>query len=380
MSGNRFEFLEFGDERHAVPSEGQTDAAPEAVGSTPQNLRDADGMPLAQVKITDPRGYGAVLRAQREEAGTVVPGTQTGRAKTHLRLAEIIGERGVKAGQFNSPTGLSVDRSGVLYVANSYNHRVQRVTPSGGVAVIGGRGSGRGQFLSPQGIATDRERAFYIVEQGNSRVQKFSSQGVLQLIFGKSGSGNGEMRGPMGIAVSPGTGDIFVADTGNRRVQRFSKDGLFLGLIGAPGGLYTPLVSPQAVAIDAGDNLFVADTVARRVVQYDPQGRPVERFAGLVLAQPRALAMDVGGLLYVADSAAPEPMASEEAGRVQCIDLGARRLRGDVRYGERARALARPSGLAVSPLVEQGEAASLGFGDLYVSDTRNHRILRYVWN
>jgi len=283
-----------------------------------------------------------------------------------------------------------VDRSGVLYVADSYNHRVQRVTPSGGVAIIGGRGSGRGQFLSPQGIATDRERAFYIVEQGNHRVQKFSSQGVLQLIFGKSGSGHGELRGPMGIAVSPGTGDIFVADTGNHRIQRFSKNGQFLGLIGAPGGLYAPLVSPQAVAIDAGDNLFVADTLARRVVQYDPQGRrvvqydpqgrPVERFAGLVLAQPRALAVDPAGLLYVADSAAPEPMASEEAGRVQCVDLGARHLRGEVRYGERARALARPSGLAVSPFMEHGETAGLGFGDLYVSDTRNHRILRFVWN
>jgi len=380
MSGNRFEFLEFGDEHHSPSADSQTDAAPDAVGGTPQNLRDPDGTPLAQVRITDPRGYGAVLRAQREESAAVVPGTQAGRAKTQLRLAEIIGERGTNAGQFNSPTGLSVDRSGVLYVADSYNHRVQRVTPSGGVAIIGGRGSGRGQFLSPQGIATDRERAFYIVEQGNHRVQKFSSQGVLQLMFGKSGSGHGEMRGPMGIAVSPGTGDIFVADTGNHRIQRFNKEGQFLGLIGAPGGLYAPLVSPQAVAVDAGDNLFVADTLARRVVQYDPQGRPVQRFAGLALAQPRALAVDPGGLLYVADSAPPTPMAAEEAGRVQCIDMGARHLRGEVRYGERARALARPSGLAVSPFVEQGEAASLGFGDLYVSDTRNHRILRFVWN
>jgi len=380
MSGNRFEFLEFGDERQSPLSEPGADALPDAVGSAPQNLRDADGTPLAQVRVTDPRGYGAVLRAQREEFATTVPGTQPSRMKTQLRLAEIIGERGTRAGQFNSPTGLSVDRSGVLFVADSYNHRVQRVTPSGGVAIIGGRGSGRGRFLSPQGIATDWERAFYIVEQGNHRVQKFSSQGVLQLMFGRPGGGQGEMRGPMGIAVSSGTGDIFVADTGNHRIQRFNKDGQYLGAIGAPGGLYAPLVSPQALAVDAGENLFVADTQARRVVQYDPQGRPVQRFAGLALAQPRALAFDGAGLLYVADSAPPESMATEEAGRVQCFDLAANHQRGEVRYGERARALARPSGLAVSPLVEQGEAASLGFGDLYVSDTRNHRILRFVWN
>ncbi len=380
MSGNRFEFLEFGDEHQSQPPEAPSDAAPEAVGGTPQNLREPDGTPLSQVRVTDPRGYGALLREIRGESAAVVPGTQSARAKTQLRLAEIIGERGVGAGQFNSPTGLSVDRSGVLYVADSYNHRVQRVTPSGGVAIIGGRGNGRGQFLSPQGIATDKERAFYVVEQGNHRVQKFSAQGVLQLMFGKPGGGQGELRGPMGIAVSLSTGDIFVADTGNHRVQRFSREGQFLGLIGAPGGLYTPLVSPQAVAVDAGDNLFVADTLARRVVQYDPQGRPVPRLAPLALAQPRALAVDVGGLLYVADSLPPEPMATDEAGRVQCIDLGASFLRGEVRYGERGRVLARPSGLAVSPLMEQSEAASLGFGDLYVSDTRSHRILRFVWN
>lgn len=380
MSGNRFEFLEFGDEPPRLPSETQPPGAPEAVGGTPQNLREPDGTPLSQVRITDPRGYGALLREVRGEAGAVVPGTQSARAKTQLRLAEIIGERGIKAGQFNSPTGLSVDRSGVLFVADSYNHRVQRITPSGGVAIVGGRGGGRGQFLSPQGIATDRERAFYIVEQGNHRVQKFSSQGVLQLIFGRVGSGHGEMQGPMGIAVSPATGDIFVADTGNHRVQRFSREGHFLGLIGAPGGLYAPLVSPQAVAVDAGDNLFVADTSARRVVQYDPQGRPVPPREPLALAQPRALAVDPGGLLYLADSLPPASMETEEAGRVQCIELASGRLRGEVRYSERARVLARPSGLAVSPLVEQGEAAGLGFGDLYVSDTRNHRILRFVWN
>jgi len=125
MSGNRFEFLEFGDERRLPPPDAETNAAPEAVGSTPQDLREPDGTPLAQVRTTDLRGYGALLREVREEAATTVPGTHQARAKTQLRLAEIIGERGINAGQFNTPTGLSVDRSGVLYVADSYNHRVR---------------------------------------------------------------------------------------------------------------------------------------------------------------------------------------------------------------------------------------------------------------
>ena len=105
------------------------------------------------------------------------------------------------------------------------------------MAIIGCRGAGRGQFLSPQGIATDARSAFYIVEQGNSRVQKFSAQGALELIFGRGGHGEGELRSPTGIAVAPGSGDIYVADTGNSRVLRFDAEGNFLSTLGAAGGL-----------------------------------------------------------------------------------------------------------------------------------------------
>ncbi len=294
-------------------------------------------------------------------------------------MAEVIGSQGVGAGQFNVPTGLAVDAGGVLFVADSYNHRLQRITPDGGVSPIGGRGSGRGQFLSPQGVATDARQAFYVVEQGNHRVQKYSVNGVLELIFGRPGRGRGEFRGPMGIAVAPGTGDIYVADTGNRRVQRFDREGNFLSMIGASGGLYAPLVSPQALAVDACDNLFVADTFAHRIVQYDPLGRPVSQFRPGGLQGPCALGCDATGLLYVADNAPSEAGDLAVTGRIHVMNAGSGKGHSVVTSLNGSGPLLRPGGLAVT------RAAGIVSGDgvpaeLYVADTMNHRILRLVWN
>lgn len=377
MSDNRFEFLEIGD--------AELRPAPEPAPAPPPPRAPAapDGTALSQVRVSDPRGYQAFLD-QQESAEAITAAGRRARGgppgEPRLRLAEVIGGQGVGAGQFNGPTGLALDADGVLFVADSYNHRIQRITPDGGVSPIGGRGGGRGQFLSPQGMATDARRAFYIVEQGNHRVQKYSATGVLQLIFGRPGRGRGEMHGPMGIAVAPGTGDIYVADTGNRRVQRFDCEGNFLSVLGASGGLYAPLVSPQALAVDARDNLFVADTFAHRVVQYDPLGRPVTQFHPAGLQGPCALACDAAGLLYVGDSAPPEAGDMRPtAGRVHALGVETGATKNVVTSLNGSGPLLRPGGLAVTKPagMRSGDGAP---AELYVADTMNHRVLRFVWN
>ena len=273
MSADRFNFLEFGEDEADA---GQTapEDQPEPVAREITAELFADGSTMAQVKFADPRGYG--VYQDEDEDGEVTLSSlaaQVGKPPTKLRVVEVFGERGVKAGQFHYPTGLAADGAGVLFIADAHNHRVQRVTPGGGVSVIGGRGSGRGQFLSPQGVATDAEDSFYVVEQGNHRVQKFTRGGALVLVFGRQGRAEGELNGPTAISVAPLTGDIFLADTGNSRVQRFDAEGRFLNAIGAPGGYFPHLSSPQAVATEPGGGLAVADTFAQRLLRYDPLGR-----------------------------------------------------------------------------------------------------------
>ncbi len=394
MSSDRFNFLEFEEEgeeareaavHHQVPEPPQRDITGE---------RLADGTRLAEVRITDLRGY---RMSEDDEEDDIVTLRSLAASKpaalTKLRVTEVFGERGDKAGQFHYPTGMAVDSAGILFIADSYQHRLQRITPSGGVAVIGGRGAGHGQFLSPQGIATDAEDAFYVVEQGNHRVQKFTREGVLALVFGRQGRGEGELHGPTAITVAPGSGDIFIADTGNNRLQRFDFEGRFLGVLGA-AGLYGPgLSSPQALAANPGGSLYAADTLASRLVRFDPMGRPDFQIGGakprpdrngiaplslqpLSLHQPRALALDRAGLLYVADGGEPDTITGETRGRLQCLSLTDGRVLATVeKVGRSLGALLRPGGLAVSRTLP-GEP---GRGDLYVADTMNHRVLRFVW-
>src|SRR4051812_41821823 len=137
MSSNRFDFLELGDESK------RPDADAAQNGGTPQdqNLHignkgtDAEGRPIAQVTVTEQRGYYDMLLQAQKAAGE--PAIALALQQDHpgaFCLTETIGQRGVLSGEFNFPTGLAVDAEGVLFVAVSYNHRVQRITPDGGVA------------------------------------------------------------------------------------------------------------------------------------------------------------------------------------------------------------------------------------------------------
>lgn len=378
MSGNRFEFLEIG-EKAAVPAvdDDKVDPAIAAPGREPIGPRDSFGRPLSEVRPGDLHepGHSLALEQQAKPA-LLTPASYS--APSQLRVAEVIGTRGAAVGQFNFPTGVAVDSGGVLYVADSYNHRIQRITPNGGVAIIGNRGAGHGQFLSPQGVATDARSAFFIVEQGNNRVQKYSVQGILQLCFGRPGRGAGELRNPTGIAVAPGSGDIYVADTGNARVQRFDCEGNFLATLGAVGGIYPALVSPQALSVDAYDNLYVADTFAHCIVRYDSLGRHIGRVNCGPLREPRALASDPRGMLYVADTAPGSDINSE--GRLQALEPATGTSRASVVKMNGTGTLQRPGGVAVSHIADGGASAQQSFSDVYVADTLNHRILRFAWN
>src|SRR5579884_1726470 len=112
-----------------------------------------------------------------------------------LRAVEVIGEPGTEAGQFNAPTGLCVDPWGSLYVADSNNHRVQRITPAGQVFVYGRPGMASGQMWGPQGVAVHPSGRFlFVAEQGTHRVHCF------QLDNGASQGFVTGFRGPSGVA------------------------------------------------------------------------------------------------------------------------------------------------------------------------------------
>src|SRR5438876_644981 len=140
-------------------------------------------------------------------------------AAPRWKVVEVIGGPGTAAGEFAAPGGLAVDDSGNLYVADSYNHRIQRISPQGDVFTMGRRGSRPGEFLNPQAVAVafdeaSGERRLYVLEQGNHRIQCFDPGGTLLAVWGGDGSAWEAFHAPMGLAVDP-TGSLLVADPEN---------------------------------------------------------------------------------------------------------------------------------------------------------------------
>ena len=131
------------------------------------------------------------------------------------------GTNGSGNGQFNTPRGVAVDGTGNVYVADTYNHRIQKFTATGTyLTQWGTNGAGTGQFAYPRGVAVDGTGNVYVADRDNHRIQKFTATGTYLTQWGTNGTGNGQLNTPEGIAVH-GTGNTYIADTYNHRIQKF---------------------------------------------------------------------------------------------------------------------------------------------------------------
>jgi DNA-binding beta-propeller fold protein YncE len=123
----------------------------------------------------------------------------------------------------------------------------------------GKSGTANGQFRGPFGIATDKGGAVYVADTDNDRVQVFSASGAFQRKWGSTGSDDGQFLSAQDVAVDA-QGGVWVADYRNERVQKFSSGGGFQQSI--------PASQPTGVAVDADGNLYVLD-LSGRVTRYD---------------------------------------------------------------------------------------------------------------
>jgi len=119
--------------------------------------------------------------------------------------------------------GIDVASDGSVYVASRDFHRIQEVTPDGGLVKDWGRryGTSDGEFDYPCSIAVSSDRSVYVADQRNHRIQKFTSDGVFVTKWGTEGTGDGQFKDPSDVAVAS-DGSVYVADRGNHRIQKFS--------------------------------------------------------------------------------------------------------------------------------------------------------------
>jgi DNA-binding beta-propeller fold protein YncE len=388
MTYDRFGFLEFGqptDPEAQTTSSTDESAKPDAgAGVSGGERRRNKARQVDQSECPAPYDPPQSDPFRRGLTTIQTSGSAASFDPIEIKVAEVFGTKGAGIGEFNYPVGVAVDNAGILFVADVHNHRVQRITPDGGVSIIGTRGVGRMQFIGPTGVAVDEYRSFYIVEQGNARVQKFSFDGLLELTFGRQGVKAGEFRAPTGICVSPATGEILVADTGNKRVQRFTMSGQYIGSLGAAGTVQPPLANPQSIACDHIGNIYVADTSANRIARYDPLGRFTGHFGGVLpspmtplapnvrFSQPQCLACNTRGEIFVGDTGGG-------TGQVVVLTSDTGQVRTTITDpGRGIGRLSRPCGIAIGPRVRLGNSDGIPRADLYVADTMNHRIIRFT--
>ena len=218
------------------------------------------------------------------------------------------GTTGQRGGEYRSPHGLTIDESGQIFVADTLNHRIQKLSAEGeALAQWGEQGAKPGQFRSPSGVAVDTAGNIYVADTGNHRIQKLSADGELQAIWGSDGRGPGEFRAPVGIAVD-GEGWVYVTDSGNHRIQKLSPEGEPSAQWGEEGTEPGQFRNPSGITLDQRGRIYVADTWNNRVQELSSAGEPLSQWGLQVVGQagqfsdPCGVAVDDRDHVYVADT------------------------------------------------------------------------------
>jgi len=214
--------------------------------------------------------------------------------------------------QLTSPSGIALDASGSLYVADN-GSRIRKVSSGGVIATIAG-GTSQGysgdggpatdahvQLYPLTGMAVDASANLFFVEQVNSDVRKISAQGAIGTVVGPGGPGYGgdggpatkaQMYFPSGLAMD-GNGNLFIADSGNglvRKVDSTGKISKFAGNINFPNG------TPFAIAVDGANDVYVSYVDADGITKYSPSGSPTNVAPTVWAGWP--MTVDAAGNIY----------------------------------------------------------------------------------
>ena len=295
--------------------------------------------------------------------------------------------------RFNYPDGMAVDSSGNAYVTDYSNHRIRKITPAGVVSTLAGRRSGYkdgtgtdAQFFYPAGVAVDSSGNVYVADTYNHRIRKITPKGGVSTLAGSGRGGRGFADGtgtdaqfffPSNVAVDP-EGNVYVADASNHRIRKITPMGMVTTFAGSTEGFAdgtgteAQFYHPDGVDVDSEGNVYVADRENHRIRKITPAG-VVSTFAGSTegfadgtgteaqFNLPYGVAVDAFGNVYVADAHNHCIRKITPAGVVSTIAGSGTKGFAD---GSGAEAqFDHPHGVAVD-----------SSDNVYVADTGNHRI------
>lgn len=301
------------------------------------------------------------------------------------------------AARFHSPFALGVDTNGNVYVADTYNSTIRKVTQSGVVTTVAGLGGFSGtndatgsaaRFDYPQGVAVDDASNIYVADTDSDTIRKITSDGSVSTIAGFPGARGlvnqpgaaARFSSPGGLVLDP-AGDIYIADEENECIREITASGVVSTIAGSAGaegtndgvGTLALFYNPSGITMDGSGNLYVADTGADTIRRLTPQGANwlVSTLAGegfqapgstnatgnaARFASPTAVTVNGLGNIYVADEDNSEIRQVTQTGVVTTL-AGAPLINGGADGTGEAARFGYPMGVATD-----------NSGTIYVAD------------
>ncbi len=312
--------------------------------------------------------------------------------------------------EINNPYAVAIDSSGNVYIADTTNNRIRKIALDGTIQTIAGTGtpgySGDGgpatnaRLNNPSGIAVDSSGNVYVADRYNNRIRKIATDGTISTIAGTgsaSYSGDGgpaneaAINSPTGVTVDS-SGNVYIADRYNDRIRKIATDGTISTVTGTGSSGYSgdggpadqaQLYWPFGVALDSGGNLYITDYSNHRVRKVTPDGT-IQTVAGTgssgisedggpadqaQLYSPSGIAIDSSGNIYIAEYGGSRIRKIASDGTISTVaGTGSSGYSGDGGPADEAN-VNRPLGVAVD-----------SSGNVYIPDTFNHRIRKVTFS